>query len=248
LSNEKNGQNQTGKSQPTEQKKEQIWKKITLGSILALIAAVSLVLSQLDKIIDFYEKRIKSKPPVATVPTSVVHKPPVIIQPEPEAKKAILPKPTPAPIQRDETEMKKYISALNQIVKQKKQLKIQHKEDEMKIKNESEKEQALAKEKGQKTFIKLRTRENEIREELVRLGFSPVDSKRRADLSLELQIVVQKIYDLEVQTPKEIDQIRQNYNNKLERQRQDYEDKIDQLESEEQELKRKISLSEKSRP
>jgi predicted ribosome quality control (RQC) complex YloA/Tae2 family protein len=80
------------------------------------------------------------------------------------------------------------------------------------------------------------------------LGFSPVDSKRRADLSLELQIVVQKIYDLEVQTPKEIDQIRQNYNNKLERQRQDYEDKIDQLESEEQELKRKISLSEKSRP
>jgi len=204
LSNEKNDQNQTGKSQPTEEKKGQVWKKITLGSILAVIATVSLVLSQLDKIIDFYEKRIKSKPPVATVPTAVVPKPPVIIQPEPEVKKAIPPKPTPAPIQRDKTEINKYISALNQIVKQKKQLKIQHKEDEMKIKNNSEKEQGLAKEKGQKTFIKLRTRENEIREELVRLGFSPVDSKRRADLLLELQIVVQKIYDLEIQTPKEI--------------------------------------------
>lgn len=138
------------------------------------------------------------------------------------------------------------ILALNQIVKQKKQLEIHKKEDEMKIKNDLEKELALAKEEGQKTLVKLQKRNSEIHDELLRLNFT---GKRAADLSLEHKLNVQKMNDIQlIQIPKEINRINQNYNIKLERQRKDYEDKIDQLEREEQELKRKISLSEKSSP
>lgn len=108
----------------------------------------------------------------------------------------------------------------------------------MKIKNDLDKEIASAKEKDNKKYVKLKDRENEIREELVNLGASP--SKRKQDLLLELQLVIQKMYDLEKETPKEIDQIKQKFNITLDRQRQNYEDKIVQLENEEQELKRKM--------
>lgn len=58
MNNGNNDKNQAVNESPTGEKKDKPWKKI--GSIIAVIGIIAGIVSQFDKIIDFYDRRIKT--------------------------------------------------------------------------------------------------------------------------------------------------------------------------------------------
>lgn len=61
MNDEKNDNNQTDKAQPKIEKKDKWWVKITITGIIAVIVTIGGLVSNIDKIMDFYEKRISKK-------------------------------------------------------------------------------------------------------------------------------------------------------------------------------------------